>query len=90
MHNDLTGMFNAPSREAIYKRIHRLAFGKDWQYDYETFVEYDQKNIAAEKAAHTEPMYIHSHASEVLGKPFVTIDKSVTPDGKERIRVIMN
>lgn len=39
-----TGGFNAPSREAIYQRIHRLAYGKSWTYDYETFVEYDAKN----------------------------------------------
>ncbi len=39
-----TGDFNAPSREAIYYRIHKLAFGKDWEYDYEEFVEYDAIN----------------------------------------------
>lgn len=30
--------FNAVSRESLYYRIHKLAFGKDWEYDYETFV----------------------------------------------------
>jgi len=35
------GGFNAPSREAIYYRIHKLAYGPDWEYDYEKFVEYD-------------------------------------------------
>ena len=39
--NDNTGEFNAPSREAIYYRIHKLAYGSSWQYDYEQFVEYD-------------------------------------------------
>ncbi len=39
-----TGGFNAPSREAIYYRIHKLAYGDSWQYDYEDFVEYDAKN----------------------------------------------
>ena len=45
--NDNCGGFNAPSREAIYYRIHKLAYGPDWEYDYETFVAYDQgaKNI---------------------------------------------
>lgn len=33
--------FNAPSREAIYKRIMQLSEGDDWIYDYETFVEWD-------------------------------------------------
>ena len=39
-----TGGFNAPSREAIYYRIHKLAYGDDWEYDYEKFVEWDAKN----------------------------------------------
>jgi hypothetical protein len=39
-----TGGFNAPSREAIYIRIHKLAYGDDWEYDYEEFVKYDAKN----------------------------------------------
>lgn len=35
------GGFNAPSREAIYNRIHKLAYGESWQFDYETFVSWD-------------------------------------------------
>ena len=50
------GGFNAPSREAIYYRIHKLAYGDSWQYDYEKFVEYDainRKTGAEQAAAHT-------------------------------------
>jgi hypothetical protein len=45
--NDNVGGFNAPSREAIYYRIHKLAYGDEWQYDFEDFVRWDQgaKNI---------------------------------------------
>lgn len=44
--------FNAPSREAIYYRIHKLAFGEDWQYDYDTFVVYDlQANSATQMSS---------------------------------------
>jgi len=39
-----TGQFNAPSRQAIYYKIHRLAYGSSWKYDHETFVEYDAVN----------------------------------------------
>ena len=39
--NNNTGGFNAPSREAIYYRIHKLAYGPEWVYDYEAFVEWD-------------------------------------------------
>ncbi len=91
MHNDAVGaMFNAPSREAIYKRINRLAFGEEWQYDYETFVEYDQKNTAAEKAAQTAPMVARPPFLFVNQRPFLKIEKDVTPEGKDRVRVITN
>ncbi|MBQ2113299.1 MAG: hypothetical protein II194_08795 [Bacteroidales bacterium] len=46
-----TGGFNAPSREAIYYRIHKLAYGDSWKYDYEDFVEYDAVNRASSSAA---------------------------------------
>lgn len=36
--------FNAPSREAIWYRLHKLAYGDTWSYDYEDFVAYDVKN----------------------------------------------
>lgn len=39
-----TGGFNAPSREAIYYRINKLAYGDSWAYDYETFVAWDAVN----------------------------------------------
>lgn len=35
------GQFNAPSREAIYKRAMKLAYGESWTYDYESFVGFD-------------------------------------------------
>jgi uncharacterized protein YjdB len=41
MMNQTSGDFNAPSREAAYYRINKLAFGADWVYDHETFVEFD-------------------------------------------------
>ena len=40
MNNDYS-WFNAPSREAIYKRVMQLSEGEDWTYDYETFVAFD-------------------------------------------------
>ena len=35
--------FNAPSRESIYYHIHKLAYGDEWEYDFETFARYDVK-----------------------------------------------
>lgn len=47
MMNSGYNSFNAPSREAIYYRIHKLAYGPEWEYNYEDFVKWDQgaKNI---------------------------------------------
>lgn len=49
-----TGGFNAPSREAIYYRIHKLAYGSEWVYDYEKFVEYDAVNRNASATVSTK------------------------------------
>ena len=49
--NENTGGFNAPSREAIYYRIHKLAYGDSWEYDYEDFVEYDAVNRSSTASA---------------------------------------
>ena len=82
-------MFNAPSREAIYKRIHKLALGKDWQYDYETFVEYDQRNIAVEKAAQSSVAPAQS-PSLAKHKHLFKMEESVVADGRKMVTVIMN
>ncbi len=44
MRSNING-FNAPSREAIYKRVMSTAYGDSWTYDYETFVEFDQAHL---------------------------------------------
>jgi hypothetical protein len=41
---DNQGTFNAPSREVIWYRIHKLAYGSGWKYDFDSFAEYDTKN----------------------------------------------
>ena len=48
-----TGGFNAPSREAIYYRMNKLAYGVSWVYDYERFVEYDAINRKTAVSTHT-------------------------------------
>lgn len=47
MNNDYS-RFNAPSREAIYKRIMEVSEGESWIYNYEDFVKYDAINRNAE------------------------------------------
>ena len=83
------GMFNAPSREVIYKRIHKLALGKDWQYDYETFVEYDQKNIDVETAAQSSVAPAPS-SSLAKHKHLFKMEEFVAADGRKMVTVMMN
>ena len=67
-----TGGFNAPSREAIYYRIHKLAYGDSWEYDYEDFVKYDEINRKASSSVHWNVFkpenYRPLHPPVVVGK----------------------
>lgn len=84
---DNTSRFNAPSREAIYYRIHKLAFGPDWNYDFEEFVTYDEKNLQADKASafQTSAPIVTQHRNHVF-----RIDNVTAPDGKEKIKIMMD
>lgn len=60
--------FNAPSREAIYKRIMQRSEGESWTYDYEEFVKYDEinRNAASRSTSRTlteaeKQEYIKNH-----------------------------
>ena len=85
----ITGEFNAPSREAIYYRIHKLAYGEDWVYDYETFVQQDLKNI---KQSAPSPALLKrtSSAAKMNRKPFFKVEESFSEDGKKLITTIQN
>lgn len=67
-----TGGFNAPSREAIYYRIHKLAYGDSWEYDYEDFAEYDAINRKAAASARTKSYkpsnYKPTHPPVIMNK----------------------
>lgn len=71
-----TGGFNAPSREAIWYRMHKLAYGPEWEYDYEEFVMYDAVNrssaaaaVSRRKAAnYVEKAYVPTAPPVVTGK----------------------
>lgn len=53
MRNNQHG-FNAPSREAIFKRIMSLAYGEAWTYDYEEFVAFDLAHLPQPVDAQTK------------------------------------
>ncbi len=69
-----TGGFNAPSREAIYYHIHKLAYGDSWQYDYEEFVEWDARNRKTEADAHKAPYRAPANFKHTA--PPVVVNKS--------------
>ena len=71
-----TGGFNAPSREAIWYRIHKLAYGEEWQYNYEDFVTYDAINRtpAAQAASRAK---VKAAAAARKGKPFQPLHEPV-------------
>ncbi len=63
---DNVGCFNAPSREQIYKRLHKLAYGKSWTYDYEEFVAYDAVNLVPATKARRRPAPLPHTGRSVL------------------------
>ena len=70
------GGYNAPSREAIYKRIMKLSESDSWEYDYETFVAYD--------AANRSNASLTNHDDEIRGfdeRTFIPLAPPVFVDG---------
>lgn len=65
------GEFNAPSREAIYYRIHKLAYGEEWQYDYEKFAEYDAINRKGASSAATKSYVLPLKPQPALHPPVI-------------------
>ena len=74
--NTNVGGFNAPSREAIYYRIHKLAYGADWEYDYEEFVEWDAKNRSTSSSTRGIPYRQTATADFQPTHPPVVINKT--------------
>ncbi|MBO4918407.1 MAG: leucine-rich repeat protein [Bacteroidales bacterium] len=71
--NDNEGGFNAPSRYTIWYRIHKLAYGKDWNGTYEDFAAYDAVNRKkAGAAAHTGPLKAAVRQAPTGSAPVVT------------------
>ena len=69
------GGYNAPSREAIYKRIMQLSEGSGWEYDYETFVAYDAVNRSnASQAYHRDELRNFDERTFIPLAPPVFVD----------------
>ena len=70
--------FNAPSRAQLYTRIMKLSEGQDWQFDYETFVGWDQAHPTRMSAAPaTRSNYVEvDDAENVNHVPPVILNKT--------------
>lgn len=60
--------FNAPSREAIYKRVMSAAYGSNWMYDYDEFTAFDQIHLP-QPAATTKAAVSEKEVYEPLPAP---------------------
>ncbi len=87
--NDASAEFDAPSREAIYYRIHKLAYGNDWVYNYEDFVKQDLKNIPQASTQAASAKHV-PYPARVNKDHLFKMEESTTPEGKKMITVIMN
>ncbi|MBP5218918.1 MAG: leucine-rich repeat protein, partial [Bacteroidales bacterium] len=77
---DKGAVFNAPGREAIYKRIMQWGSGNGWEYDYETFVAADEagRKQAADAYAEYPPTRSHVQRDDMEpGLPPILVDESV-------------
>lgn len=69
--------FNAPSREAIYKRIMATAYGAAWLYDFNAFAEFDQAHLPQPAATHAK-----AHAKTRAAGAFQIVGEQPTMLGK--------
>ncbi len=83
------GEYSVPAREAIYKKIHKVAYGEDWEYSFNDFVTWDRSVIS-----HSPQMLSHASRARYSGfthpKPVFKMEESVSDDGRRKVTVIMN
>ena len=81
------GEFSVPARVAIYKKIHKVAYGETWQYNFDDFVTWDRHALPKQTANHT-PKKRASKSNHM--KPFFKIEETLSADGEKKITIIMN
>ena len=67
--------FNAPSRAQIYTRIMKLSEGQSWEFDYETFVNWDLAHPTASSSA-TRANHVEVNEEEHNHVPPVILNKT--------------
>ena len=68
--------FNAPSRAQIYTRIMKLSEGESWEFDYETFAEWDIKHRNSVASPSAVRLQQQSVAEELEHGPPVVVGKT--------------
>lgn len=81
------GEFSVPARVAIYKKIHKVAYGDTWQYDFDDFVTWDRSVLPKQVAS---PILRTSTIERKRSKHLFKVEESVAADGKKKITVIMD
>ena len=82
------GEYSVPAREAIYKKIHKTAYGEEWQYSFTDFVSWDKSVIPS--TPHTKSYSPSIKSSIRHPKPIFKIEESISGDGTKRITIIQN
>lgn len=81
------GEFSVPAREAIYKKIHKVAYGEEWQYNFDDFVNWDRHAVPKPTSnSSPRPMVLKNNHL----KPVFKIEESISADCNKMISVIMN
>ena len=80
--NDNQGGFNAPSRYTIWYRIHKLAYGSEWNGTYEDFVAYDTVNRKTAEQASRGPWRPAHMNAQRQHQPPVIVGKSWRQAGR--------
>lgn len=60
--------FNAPSREAIYKRIMSTAMGAAWSFNFNEFATFDLAHLPSPSAAKAKRMAMSRSAFQMVGE----------------------
>lgn len=70
-----TGMFNAPSREAIYKRVFYIANNGSYSYNYDDFTKYDAINRSTANSRSLLNTSLDNHLLPLSRPIFIPIKK---------------
>ena len=88
------GEYSVPAREAIYKKIHKVAYGETWQYNFQDFVAWDRQVLPKLPASSVSPAQSTAIKVKSLksshSKPLFKMEESIASDGRKVVTFIMD